>query len=801
MPHDRPPSRLATLSLEHKLPLVISGLVALVVLVSCWAAYREVRTADVLVATGRLERVTRQLADLSAGATSQRNAQIRRVLDDSAVRAALRDPARAADALPILQRTIFPADSTLTTTELWTAAGERRAVLGAPAPVADSARVRALVRAAARSDSVRGSPLEVVGDSVVVWNVVPVRADNALLGFVAQRRRVGNSPQVERQIQQLIGQNVSVFFTDTSGRVWTTLAGKPVAPLAAIGRLGSSFEEWTTRGQREIGAAARVSRTPLVIVLALPRSAVLSRADAFLKRMLLVGALLVVAGALGARLLTRRVTTPLRQLTDAADAVATGDLEQRVQTARGDELGRLAASFNAMAQHIGASHAELRRSRDETLRASARLGRLQEVTAALASAVDVDAVARVVVEQGVAAVGAAAGVIFVRSADGAELTLVRADGYTREALDGWTTLPVEMPVPLAEAVRTASPVLVADRAEWRARYGAAWSDPRGDTQAWAALPLVARDRILGAVGMSFAREAPFDPETRAFLLTVAQQCAQALDRALLFDAALQARREAEDAREAAESANQAKAAFLATMSHELRTPLNAIGGYVELMDMGLRGDLSAEQRHDLARIRRSQQHLLGLINDVLHFAKLDAGHVTFTVAPVELDRLIRDLEPLIAPQVRAKGLAYVYRGCDPQLRALADAEKLQQILLNLLSNAVKFTGPGGRVEVECGVRGEGSVWVSVRDTGVGIPRDRLRTVFEPFVQAEQKLTRVHEGIGLGLAISRDLARGMGGELSAESEVGVGSVFTVVVPGVGMGVALGPARGAEAEARG
>jgi signal transduction histidine kinase len=301
--------------------------------------------------------------------------------------------------------------------------------------------------------------------------------------------------------------------------------------------------------------------------------------------------------------------------------------------------------------------------------------------------------------------------------------------------------------------------------------------------------------------MSFAREAPFDPETRAFLLTVAQQCAQALDRALLFDAALQARREAEDAREAAESANQAKAAFLATMSHELRTPLNAIGGYVELMDMGLRGDLSAEQRHDLARIRRSQQHLLGLINDVLHFAKLDAGHVTFTVAPVELDRLIRDLEPLIAPQVRAKGLAYVYRGCDPQFRALADAEKLQQILLNLLSNAVKFTGPGGRVEVECGVRGEGSVWVSVRDTGVGIPRDRLRTVFEPFVQAEQKLTRVHEGIGLGLAISRDLARGMGGELSAESEVGVGSVFTVVVPGVGMGVALGPARGAEAEARG
>ena len=224
-----------------------------------------------------------------------------------------------------------------------------------------------------------------------------------------------------------------------------------------------------------------------------------------------------------------------------------------------------------------------------------------------------------------------------------------------------------------------------------------------------------------------------------------------------------------------EAANRAKSEFLAAMSHELRTPLNAIGGYAELLMMGIRGDVSEDQRADLERIQRSQRNLLSLINDILNYAKLEAGHVEFDMKPVPLHPLLLDLESLITPQLRARELTYDYTGCDPTLTVWADAEKVRQILLNLLSNAIKFTEPGGTIAITCADRDE-MVNVVVRDTGFGIPADRLSSVFEPFVQLERRLTSNHEGTGLGLAISRDLARGLGGELSARSEIGQGSEF-------------------------
>ncbi len=216
------------------------------------------------------------------------------------------------------------------------------------------------------------------------------------------------------------------------------------------------------------------------------------------------------------------------------------------------------------------------------------------------------------------------------------------------------------------------------------------------------------------------------------------------------------------------------------MSHELRTPLNAIGGYAELLMMGIRGEVNADQQSDLERIQRSQRNLLSLINDILNYAKLEAGHVEFDMKPVALHPLLLDLEPLITPQLHARSLIYDYTGCDESLGAFADAEKLRQILLNLLSNAIKFTEPGGTVAVSCLDAGE-NVSISVRDTGIGIPEERLATVFEPFVQLERRLTSNHEGTGLGLAISRDLARGLGGELSATSTFGKGSEFVVTLP--------------------
>jgi PAS domain S-box-containing protein len=236
---------------------------------------------------------------------------------------------------------------------------------------------------------------------------------------------------------------------------------------------------------------------------------------------------------------------------------------------------------------------------------------------------------------------------------------------------------------------------------------------------------------------------------------------------------------AELARSEAEAANKAKTDFLAVMSHELRTPLNAIGGYAELIEMGLRGPVTTAQSEDLAKIKRSQRHLLGLINDIMNFARLETGHVSISVKDMGVNETLAVLDALTEPQVSAKGIAYVNARCEPGLTAWADEEKTRQILINLVSNAIKFTPRGGTITITCEADAS-SVRFQVRDTGRGIAPEKLEVIFEPFVQVNKQFTR-DEGVGLGLAISRDLARMMKGELTAESELGKGSVFTLTLP--------------------
>ena len=229
-----------------------------------------------------------------------------------------------------------------------------------------------------------------------------------------------------------------------------------------------------------------------------------------------------------------------------------------------------------------------------------------------------------------------------------------------------------------------------------------------------------------------------------------------------------------------EAANRAKSEFLATMSHELRTPLNAIGGYADLLLAGVRGPLAPTQREDLVRIRRSQQHLLGIINDLLNFGRLEAGRISYQIARVPLVEVAEAIAPMVEPQAAARGVAVEVDPCQPDVVALADRAKVEQIALNLLGNAVKFTPAGGRISAACSVDGE-RVYLDVRDSGVGIPPEKLEVIFEPFVQLNRTLTTGLEGTGLGLSISRDLARAMGGDLEVESEVGRGSLFRLVLP--------------------
>jgi signal transduction histidine kinase len=237
--------------------------------------------------------------------------------------------------------------------------------------------------------------------------------------------------------------------------------------------------------------------------------------------------------------------------------------------------------------------------------------------------------------------------------------------------------------------------------------------------------------------------------------------------------------EAEEAREVAEVANRAKNDFLAVMSHELRTPLNAIVGYAELLHDGVAGPVTDVQREQLARVQLSARHLVELVDDILSFSRIEAGQENLRVAPIEVGEVTREAGALVEPVVAAKGLTFKISTPNEKTTFMSDPAKVRQVLVNLLSNAIKFTDDGG-ITLTSQVE-NGRVVFEVQDTGIGIASEHQEQVFETFWQVDQTATRKAGGAGLGLSVSRRLARALGGDLDVESEIGKGSLFRFWVP--------------------
>jgi signal transduction histidine kinase len=337
----------------------------------------------------------------------------------------------------------------------------------------------------------------------------------------------------------------------------------------------------------------------------------------------------------------------------------------------------------------------------------------------------------------------------------------------------------DTPTGVPQVLRTGRPELYAEIDDKLLEAGASTEEERRvvrELGLYSAMiiPMVARGRVIGALSfISAESRRRYESSDLWFAERLANRAAYAIDNARLFAEATAAKAEAE-------TANAAKAHFLASMSHELRTPLNAIAGYAELMEMQVLGPVSDKQAEAIGRLQRSRRHLTSLVDQVLAFARIEAGKVHFNLVDVPVNDALTNLAELIAPQMSDKELSYDFDGCAPDIAVMADRDRLDQIMLNLLGNAVKYTPRGGSIQVavRCDAR---TVDISVTDSGPGIPEEKHEVIFQPFVQLGTNADGTTGGVGLGLAISRDLARSMGGNVRVQSSVGRGSTFTVTLP--------------------
>ncbi len=402
-----------------------------------------------------------------------------------------------------------------------------------------------------------------------------------------------------------------------------------------------------------------------------------------------------------------------------------------------------------------------------------RISQLQKMTATLAQALTTDEINEILLDRMLAALNAGRGWIGQINAQEDEVEIVASLGYTDSDLEPFRHTPLTTSIPITDAIRTRQLVLVRSREEYRVKYpDIADQYIASKSHAIATIPLIAKNRVVGALGLSFAESRDFTEADCAFMLALAQQCAQALERARLYEAE-------QIAREQAETANRVKDEFLAVLSHELRTPLNPILGWVKLLRT--RTFDAAKIDYALLTIERNAQLQAQLIEDLLDVSRILQGKLSMSIYPVNLASTIAAAMQTLRLAVEAKSIQLT-TVLEPNIGSVSgDAGRLQQVIWNLLSNAVKFTPAGGRVEIRLERVAEYAE-ITVSDTGKGIESDFLPYVFDYFRQADSTTTRKFGGLGLGLAIVRHLVELHGGTVRADSPgEGQGATFTVKLP--------------------
>ncbi|MBW4456368.1 MAG: PAS domain S-box protein [Nostoc indistinguendum CM1-VF10] len=422
-------------------------------------------------------------------------------------------------------------------------------------------------------------------------------------------------------------------------------------------------------------------------------------------------------------------------------------------------------------------YTEAQQSQQAALRAASRTARLQTITAALSESLTPAQVAEVMVEQGMAALGASSALVALVTNSGTELEIVRAVGYEQEAVDSWRRFSINASVPLAEAVRNKQPIWQESTTARIARYShLAKEYAQVDYGAWISIPLIIEGRAIGGMSLAFAEIQEFSQDDQGFMLVLAQQCAQAMERARLYEAE-------QTARETAENANRIKDEFLAVLSHELRSPLNPILGWSKLLQTKKLDEKTIPQA--LKTIERNARLQAQLIEDLLDISRILQGKLSLNIYPVDLASVISAAMETVRLSAEAKSIE-MHISLEPNLgQVLGDSGRLQQVVWNLLSNAVKFTPAGGRVDIRlssCPNSNSNSALIEVSDTGKGIDPDFLPYVFEYFRQENSSTTRKFGGLGLGLAIVRHLVELHGGTVQVESGgEDQGATFTVRLP--------------------